>query len=340
MLFIRCSLFVFATLFLTAIPHSAQETPIPDIQGVRSFNEGKYDAAINELTTALKLPPVKNDARIWNMLGTSYFETGRYKDAAKAFSKAKSIEPSNLTYRTNLAVCLAHNGRISQSFSELNKVLKVAPTFRPALYFRGVLYLSREELSRVEKDASTLIANHPIHSAGYDLMHRLALAGLKQRKQLSDSLEQEAQIIRDAKDWCDKGLKSVTDKTSEERLRNISDELGLVLGHIEKIRSRSAGTGATVNTNDSDRIPMKVISTPTPSYTDIARRAGKSGTITLLVVFLSNGKVGLALPLNSLGYGLDEQAVAAAKKFQFEPARQNGEPVTIIRRVEFSFSLY
>ena len=42
----------------------------------------------------------------------------------------------------------------------------------------------------------------------------------------------------------------------------------------------------------------------------------------------------------SLGMGLDEQAIAAVKNWRFRPAKLNGQPVDAQVAVEVSFRLY
>jgi hypothetical protein len=44
--------------------------------------------------------------------------------------------------------------------------------------------------------------------------------------------------------------------------------------------------------------------------------------------------------VSGLPYGLTEQAIAAARQMKFEPALKNGVPVTSIKTVEFTFTLY
>jgi TonB family protein len=38
-------------------------------------------------------------------------------------------------------------------------------------------------------------------------------------------------------------------------------------------------------------------------------------------------------------FGLDDEAVAAARQWRFEPARRRGEPVAVIIVIEMSFAM-
>ncbi len=64
------------------------------------------------------------------------------------------------------------------------------------------------------------------------------------------------------------------------------------------------------------------------------------GTVTLRVEFLASSKIGKISPVSSLGYGLTENAMEAAKKIKFEPAVKNGKPITVTKPIQFSFTIY
>ena len=75
-------------------------------------------------------------------------------------------------------------------------------------------------------------------------------------------------------------------------------------------------------------------------YTDAAKDNNVQGSVNLRVVFLANGGIGSVIPASSLPYGLTEQAIAAAKKITFLPARKNGKKVSITKLVQYTFTIY
>ncbi|HNG94341.1 MAG TPA: energy transducer TonB [Acidobacteriota bacterium] len=83
----------------------------------------------------------------------------------------------------------------------------------------------------------------------------------------------------------------------------------------------------------------RIISQPKPHYTDEARKAHIVGKVVLSVEFRADGTIGNIRLLRSLGYGLDEQAIVAARQIKFHPALKNEKPMTYTSRVEFSFNL-
>ncbi|MFT3745708.1 MAG: energy transducer TonB [Pyrinomonadaceae bacterium] len=85
---------------------------------------------------------------------------------------------------------------------------------------------------------------------------------------------------------------------------------------------------------------IKILSKPRPGYTDAARTANVQGTVILRVTFLASGQVGSVSVVKGLPNGLSEQAIAAAKRISFEPAKTNGQGQTVTKQIEYSFSIY
>lgn len=85
---------------------------------------------------------------------------------------------------------------------------------------------------------------------------------------------------------------------------------------------------------------LKILSKPRPGYTDAARQNNIQGTVILRVTFLASGQVGSVSVVKGLPNGLSEQAIAAAKRISFEPAKTNGIGQSVTRQIEYSFSIY
>jgi TonB family protein len=78
-----------------------------------------------------------------------------------------------------------------------------------------------------------------------------------------------------------------------------------------------------------------------PAYTPDAMRAKIQGTVLLECVVNPDGSVGNIEVKHSLDrvFGLDEEAVRAARKWRFIPGRRLGEPVAVIVTIELTFTL-
>ncbi|HVW09440.1 MAG TPA: TonB family protein [Bryobacteraceae bacterium] len=83
--------------------------------------------------------------------------------------------------------------------------------------------------------------------------------------------------------------------------------------------------------------PPALMSKVEPAYSEQARRAKFSGTVTLDAVVNESGKPEDIRVRQPLGFGLDENAIEALAKWRFRPAIQNGEPTRAEIRVEMGF---
>jgi TonB family protein len=78
-----------------------------------------------------------------------------------------------------------------------------------------------------------------------------------------------------------------------------------------------------------------------PNYTAEAMRAKVQGLVTVQCVVLPDGTVGDVRIMKSLDgtFGLDREAVKAAKQWRFVPAKRQGEPVATMITIELTFNL-
>ena len=78
-----------------------------------------------------------------------------------------------------------------------------------------------------------------------------------------------------------------------------------------------------------------------PNYTADAMRAKIQGVVLLECVVLPDGTIGDARIIKSLDkvFGLDEEALKAAKQWRFQPGTRFGEPVPVLVTIELSFVL-
>jgi len=77
-----------------------------------------------------------------------------------------------------------------------------------------------------------------------------------------------------------------------------------------------------------------------PRYTEEARTRGVRGTVVLRAIFCRTGKVTNIEVVQSVPYGLTENAIEATRRIKFKPAEKEGEVVSQHFRRECSFNLY
>lgn len=101
-----------------------------------------------------------------------------------------------------------------------------------------------------------------------------------------------------------------------------------------------AGSVTAGSRPTTERVPLKILSKPRAIYTDLARFYGISGSVTLRLTLLANGSIGSVTPTSTLPFGLTETAVAAARKVEFEPPKEDGVPRTVSKTFVYSFTIY
>jgi len=85
----------------------------------------------------------------------------------------------------------------------------------------------------------------------------------------------------------------------------------------------------------------KIMREVRPIYTPDAMRARIQGMAVVECIVLADGTVGEAQVVKSLDrtFGLDQEAIRAAKKWLFQPATLKGMPVAMLIRIELTFTL-
>ena len=76
-----------------------------------------------------------------------------------------------------------------------------------------------------------------------------------------------------------------------------------------------------------------------PDYSDDGRKARIQGTVELLIIVNADGTVKFENVRKSLGYGLDQKAIDAVRKWRFTPGKKDGKPVATYVSVLINFSL-
>jgi TonB family protein len=78
-----------------------------------------------------------------------------------------------------------------------------------------------------------------------------------------------------------------------------------------------------------------------PAYTADAMRAKIQGTVWLECIVMPDGTVGQVTVIKSLDpvFGLDQEAIKAARQWRFKPGTLKGQPVPVAVILELSFTL-
>jgi TonB family protein len=123
----------------------------------------------------------------------------------------------------------------------------------------------------------------------------------------------------------------------------------IILGPQNQGIEVKEGNGVSINTNhdnanafsikEVDRRPF-IAFKPEPAYTDEARQNGVTGSVLLKAIFTADGAVTNIKVASGMPYGLEENAIDAAKKIRFIPAVKDGKFVSTWMQLEYNFNLY
>jgi TonB family protein len=104
---------------------------------------------------------------------------------------------------------------------------------------------------------------------------------------------------------------------------------------------RGGGTGGGVYRPGNGVTLPRVLVEVKPQYTSDAMRAKVQGMVLLECVVKSDGSVGDVQVVRSLdsAFGLDQEAINAARKWRFAPGTRMGEPVSVLVTIELTFTL-
>jgi tetratricopeptide (TPR) repeat protein len=107
---------------------------------------GKYTEAADAYTKAVALKP---DPGYYNNLGNCLARTGKVDDALGAYQKAIELDPTNTAmYWRNFAVGLYNTGRIKESLDPLRKATSADPKNAQAWYLLGAALVNTMEFKQ------------------------------------------------------------------------------------------------------------------------------------------------------------------------------------------------
>jgi TonB family protein len=89
----------------------------------------------------------------------------------------------------------------------------------------------------------------------------------------------------------------------------------------------------------SDTVAAEILDKPRPAYTEEARRLAIEGEVLIEALLGASGEIQIERLVRGLGHGLDENAMAAARRIRFRPARRAGLAVDSRVLVHISFQL-
>jgi cytochrome c-type biogenesis protein CcmH/NrfG len=124
-------------------PHSSMPQGHP-----HSLEELKQISDRQAAPLLQKLKEHPNDTVLLTQVAAIYHTTHRFKEAANYYEKAVALEPSNVVFRTKLAVSLYRNGDVDGAIEQLNRALAANARDPNALFNLGMIKLQGKSDSK------------------------------------------------------------------------------------------------------------------------------------------------------------------------------------------------
>lgn len=304
-------------------------------RGIRLYEQGDTTGAIEAFRTVLKNH--KNDAVAWHYLGLAQTKKGDVKNARMSFEAAIKLRPKVVESHVGLSYALLLTNKLKDAKREAEFALGLNPEVAVAHYILGVVSLRSKDPAGSLREADTALSLDA-NLAQAHLLRSQALMGLFVSRSESDI----KMLLRDR--W----IKFRDAAQSLEKYVTLSSgapDIEVWRKQLESLQSM-AGTGDQPDISRTVFLPSeltnraRVLVNAAPVYTLEARKNGIEGTVILLAVLTSDGKVTTILVLQGLPEGLTQMAIIAASKIKFEPATIDGKPVSMAMQLEYNFRLY
>lgn len=328
------SIFTFILLFVSFTFAQTERE-----RGIQLYKKGDYSGAVKLLKQATKTDA--NDAQAWYFLGVSYLKDEKRKESEKALKKAVALDQSDAKIRVALAYVYLLRNNSGDALSEAKNALEINPNEAEAHYIYGIVNFRNSSLNSAYERAKKAIEINPDFANAYLLKSETLVSSFViQTGTVIKSQGVRNQILQEAADDLERYLTLLPNASDAKFQRENLESLKFFSEYYGRPENQKPVNFDVSNQSDADKTPLKLLSKPLAAYTDNARGAGVSGVVRLLVGFSADGTVKHILIVKPLGFGLNEQAVRAARAIKFEPATKDGKPVSVVKQVEYSFSVY
>jgi TonB family protein len=308
-------------------------------RGIALFKAGDTESAAKVLKAVTKKNP--RDALSWYYLGLSLFSGTKKKDAQAAFEKAVAIEGDNVTFRNGLAFAHLFRNKLSMARNEALETLRIEPKNSDAIYILGVVASRSGDFQLALEKAKEAIAIRPDFASAHLLKSDMLVSlFIGQALPAGNSPDVRGELLTEAAADLERYIALGPKDRDLEFYRKYLESIRFFANYYSGRAESGKVAARTVAEIDEILTPLKILAKPRAMYTDEARMAGVQGVIRVLVGFSEKGTIEHVLVIKPLGFGLDREAVRAVSNMKFEPAKRNGVPVSIVRVVEYSFTLY
>jgi TonB family protein len=311
-------------------------------QGIQQYKSGDTPGAIKTLSAAVKKD--KNNSAAWHYLGLAQYRQGKLKDARKCFENATRLQPTLLAAQVSLAHIALLNDDRREALKRSQLTLALDAGNADAHYIIGRVQLLEGKPEDALNEARVALQSNPSFKLG-NLLKSQALVRLFAQEYLQQVQAAERKLGKEVekpkhhylKEAAESLEKVLASQPSPQEVELWNDQLQALKTYERMADGRKFEAEIQPV---SEALRPVILYRERPHYRDEARSAGIQGTVILLCIYEADGRINHPLVLQGLSHGLTEEAILAAKKIRFEPARKDGKPVAVIGRIEFNFNLY
>jgi tetratricopeptide (TPR) repeat protein len=320
---------VISLIFLSAISIFAQKERD---KGIEFYKKGDYESAINYFSLVESVN--KEDGDFWYLLGVSYLKISRFDESRRALEKAVKLKPQDSEFRRNLAFANLEAYRLKQAENEVKKAIKLDPQNGAAYYIYGLMFLRKRKFDLAIAEADQSISLDKRREDSYLLKSEAILYKFGLEPDRGAELAKMSEPLQRSIETLEACLTNCIGDNDLVKIHTKLDDLRIFYQYF--LSQKNVDT----NQDNTSITPLSLLEKPRVKYTDSARQAQVQGTISLAVFFSADGNAKKVLALNNLSHGLTEQAILSAEQIKFTPQMKDGNPVSVVKMVQYNFILY
>lgn len=325
---------------------SSAATDDESVRGIKFLERGDLEGAIKALRAAVRRN--KKDATAWRYLGVALTRKDDNEGARKALETAINLNPDDAVSHSDLAYVFLLIDKTTDAAFEANRALALDTRSADAHYVLGVVHARRNNPAGALAKANIALQLRPNFALAW-LLKSQAIIGMLGKEISANSDAPPASPLSPEEI---KKNRLTTASYYREAAKCLEQYLLLAPGaadaalwreELESLRvyaAYAAGEESDIFSAAEVQTKARILSKPSPTYTESARRTQLTGTVILLVTCAADGTIKYIVPLQSLGRGLTERAIHAAREIKFIPATRNGQPVSQQIIIEYNFNVF
>ena len=244
--------------------------------------------------------------------GQAAYNAGQYAKAREELKRALKLDKQMAEAYLWIGMTCGNEGKILEAIDNVKQAIKLRSPYPDAHYTLSVLYFGMRRVAQARAEVDLAISQDANFANAYYLKGKLEILG----EHYKDALAAFEQALRLA-------------PAIETTLPTLPTQM-TALREWVAFRARK---------DDPAYKQAEATNSPAPRYTDQARAARIQGAVHLAVLIDETGSITATVMFLGLGYGLDEEALRAARKVKFKPATINGKPVPFWQMMAVEFNL-